>query len=239
MFCTNCGTTLQDGSVFCTNCGTPTGYQEQAGTPFQGVCRCCGAGLRQIGPNHFTCSNCGSEYFTNSRNELTREQKTERELWNIYQQAANLELANRPVDALQCLLSAPVSAYESAFYLTKLGRAYRRLNHYQKAIEMYERALSIDPNNATTYSNLGIIYLNSDPARAEHLCRTAISLANADRLRVTDSDYAVIYSNCAIAVGKNGQISEAKALLKIAEANGYTNGDAARKMIGIKKGLFR
>ena len=61
---------------------------------------------------------------------------------------------------------------------------------------------------------------------------------NQNRNEYTQSDYAIAHSNCAVALGKLGRKDEAKKLLKIAEANGYPNGDKVRQLIGIKKGLF-
>ena len=61
---------------------------------------------------------------------------------------------------------------------------------------------------------------------------------NMNRAEYSNDDYAVAHSNLAIAIGMQGDKESAEQYLKIAEQNGYENGRKARKMIGIKKGLF-
>lgn len=242
MFCTECGNKVGENEKFCRKCGTKLQNNVHEPKPLNKLdnrCDSCGAGLKKLSAGHYVCEYCGSEYFTNEKGEVSEAKLTERETLDAMYRAAQFEKKNQFWEELQCLLEASERAPDNAILLVKLGRAYRRNNMYAKAVECYEKSIKINPSYGNAYVNLGTIYiLEEQYAKAEQSCRKGIELMNANRIEYTNGDYAIAHSNCAIAVGKQGRKEEAKRLLKIAENNGYKNGDAARKMIGIKKGLF-
>lgn len=242
MFCPECGTKVDDSAKFCVKCGTKLKGAVQEQKPLIKLtnhCETCGANLKKLSEGHYLCDYCGSEYFTNEKGEVADAKITEKEILDAMYRAAEFERKNQFWDELQCLLSASEQAPDNTLLLAKLGRAYRRNNMHAKAVACYEKAIEINPDFGSPYSNLGAVYvLNGQYKKAEECCKKGVALMNANRIDYTNDDYAVAYSNYAIAVGKQGRKEEAKRLLKIAESNGYKNGDAARKMIGIKKGLF-
>lgn len=257
MFCTNCGNKLNDTDAFCSSCGTKVyaktvnsaiNYNNTANNATQASpirrmisnkCEACGATINEISKGHFLCEYCGSEYITVNNGEITESKITEKEILDVFYEAARYETNNMFYEELQCLLKIIDKAPDNTVLLCKLGRAYRRNNMHAKAIECYEKSIQINPSYANAYTNLGTIYvLYNQFAKAETYCKKAITLMNNNRIHYTNDDYAVAHSNCAIAVGKQGKIKEAKALLEIAESNGYKNGAQVRKMIGIRKGLF-
>ena len=241
MFCKECGNKIIDGSLFCNKCGTKVG--ENNNPPVEKVflnrCESCGANLKRLSANHYLCEYCGSEYYTNNENIIMSHKITEKEIMDVFYKAAELEKKNKFWDELQCLLSIVDKASDNVLFLVKLGRAYRRNNMLQKALECYEKARILNSEFASIYSNIGAVYiLTKQYELAQASCQRAVELMNRNRAEYTNDDYAVAHSNLAIAVGMQGQKENAKKYLKIAEQNGYQNGAAVRKMVGIKKGLF-
>lgn len=247
MFCKKCGNQIDDDSVFCNKCGTKVA-EEKAPTAekassaekiFTNQCESCGAKLTKLSDNHYLCEYCGSEYFTNSENKVTSNKITEKEILDTFYRAAELENKNQFWDELQYLLSIEDKASDNVLYLVKLGRAYRRNNMFQKALDCYEKAKKLNPEFASIYTNTGAVYiLTKQYALAQEPCMKAVELMNKNRSQYTNNDYAVAHSNLALAVGMQGNKVAAKKYLQIAEANGYQNGATVRKMVGIRKGLF-
>lgn len=239
MFCVHCGKSIAEGMKFCGNCGNRVGNVTPKSRFLDNKCASCTAQLKRLTPGHYLCEYCGSEYFTDEAGQVTQQKLTEKEILDAMYRAARYERQNDPRRELQTLLDAVERAPDNVLLLVKLGRAYRRNNLYAKAVEQYEKALQYNPNYAGAYVNLGAVHiLTQNYPQAEDFLRKGIRLMEQNRMDYTGDDYAVAYSNCAIAVGKQGRLPEAKQLLKTAEDNGYKNGDAARKMIGIRKGLF-
>ncbi len=258
MFCFNCGTKLRDTDMFCYQCGAKVAEVKeevacsQPASSFQQAvpsaapirilsnkCEACGGVLKEVAPGKYLCEYCGSEFITINGNQVTESKLTEKEILDVIYEAAEFEVKQMFREELNCFLRVIDKAPDNTVLLVKLGRAYRRNNMHAKAIECYEKSISLNPTYANAYSNLGTVYiLATDYQKAEQYCRQGIALMEQNRALYTNDDYAVALSNCAIAVGKLGRKEEAKALLQKAEANGYKNGDAARKMIGIKKGFF-
>lgn len=245
MFCSKCGNKLNNSDVFCSQCGnkiagtTQSAGQAQELKAITNKCNACGGTIKEVAKGRYLCEYCGSEYITNDAKEILESKLTERELIDIFHEAAQHEINNRFYEELQCFLRAIEKAPDNTILLVKLGRAYRRNNLHAKALECYEKAIEINPSYAVAYTNLCTLYVVAqDYKKAEECARKGISLMEANRLQYTNDDYAIALSNCALAVGKRGNLNEAKALLKKAEANGYKNGAKVRQMLGIKKGLF-
>ena len=96
-----------------------------------------------------------------------------------------------------------------------------------------------DPECANTYGNIGAVYIATEQyEQAQRCCQKAVEMMNRHRVGYSNEDYAIAHANLAIAVGRQGQIENAKRLLKIAEEYGYPNGSYVRRIVGIKKGLF-
>lgn len=70
--------------------------------------------------------------------------------------------------------------------LRNLGHTYRKLGDYPRAIELFENALTVGPEQATTYSGLGLVcLLMGDWTAALNYLDTAHSL---QRLLFNDHD---------------------------------------------------
>jgi tetratricopeptide (TPR) repeat protein len=86
---------------------------------------------------------------------------------------------NRPADALPSSRPAPSSAATS---LLAQGRAERAAGRYAAAAAAIERALSIEPNDASLWVELAEIKLDEgDSAQANAMARKALTLAAGDR----------------------------------------------------------
>lgn len=241
MFCRECGNKIIEGSLFCNKCGTKIveNSNPSAGKAFSNKCESCGAKLKRLSPDRYLCEYCGSEYYTNNGSTVNSQKNTEKEILNIFYKAAELENKNKYWDELQCLLTAVDQASDNVLFWVKLGRAYRRNNLYQNALECYENAKKLNAEFASIYSNIGAVYiLTKQYERAQLHCQRAVELMDRNRAEYSNDDYAVAHSNLAIAVGMQGMKEDAKRHIKIAEDHGYKNGAAVRKMVGIKKGLL-
>ncbi|MBQ4346958.1 MAG: tetratricopeptide repeat protein [Firmicutes bacterium] len=191
MFCIKCGEKLPDEANFCLKCGTkvvlPEGMNEASQKAsqkaenrkkikFNNKCESCGAATKRLSASHFLCEYCGSEYFLNDDMECYDFTITDEEIMNVFIQAAKFELKNKSVEELQCLLTVKEKAEDNVAYLVKLGRAYRRNDMFDKAMECYEKAELINPNYANIYVNQGTIYIKPDQyAKAESYCKSPFS----------------------------------------------------------------
>lgn len=241
MFCSKCGNQVGEDAAFCSKCGAKiiVNAEVQETKLFSNTCDSCGAKLKRVADNHYICEYCGSEYHTNDQNEVASRKLTEKELLDVFYKAAEFDGKEKYWEELQCLLAVEETASDNVLYMVKLGRAYRRNTMYAKALECYEKAQKLNPEYASIYSNIGAVYIATKQyEKALAPCQKAVGLMNKYRAENTDSDYAVAHSNLALAYGYLGQKDRAKEFLRIAEANGYKNGNAIRKMVGIRKGLF-
>lgn len=242
MYCSACGSKICDEAKFCCQCGVRIKEEESTDkkVKLNNNCNMCGGPLKKADKNRYMCDYCGSEYTVNDDNEVLESKLTEKELLDIFYKAAQFEIGNNPREELMCLLDVKEKASDNVLYLVKLGRAYRRNNMYPKAMECYEKAVSLNPEFANAYTNMCTVYtaLGMLP-KAEECARKAIDLMNKNRIDYTNDDYSVAYANCALVLGKQGKMDYAKVMLEIAEKNGYKNGDKLRQQIGLKKGFFR
>src|SRR4029079_1519782 len=90
--------------------------------------------------------------------------------------------------------------------LSAQGATLDQLGRFEEARQYYTSALKIVPDEPSVLSNLGLSYvLSKELPRAEETLRRAHSLANSD-LRIR--------ANLALALGLQGRMAEAEALVK-------------------------
>lgn len=81
--------------------------------------------------------------------------------WKLYDQLAaeyaRIDLIDKAVDTL--IVASTLIADTNAGSYTSLGELTANSGRHDKAIELYEKAITIDPDNVTTYINLGNSYL--------------------------------------------------------------------------------
>lgn len=104
--------------------------------------------------------------------------------------------------AFELRLSTPARTSRQWF---DAALAAQRRRDFGAAIQLYERTLQEDPENAEALNNLGTVYQASgDLGRAREAFRRAISVQPA---------YAAAWSNLGVALGGMNEISEAQAAL--------------------------
>lgn len=241
MFCINCGNDIDDHDLFCNMCGTKVTRANSQPTQrvFLHKCESCGAKVKKLSSTRYICEYCGSEYGIDKDHFIQDSKTTEQEVLDVFYKAAEFESKDMFREELQCLLGIADIASENVLYMVKLGRAYRRNNMPKNALDCYEKAKRLNSEYAAIYTNIGAVYILSKQYKeAEEPCLKAVELMNRNRADYPNDQYAVAYANLALAVGMQGQKSSAKQYLKIAEDNGYKNGDRLREMVGIRKGLF-
>jgi Flp pilus assembly protein TadD len=154
--------------------------------------------------------------------------------------------------------------YDQAEAYAILGNIYNQLDYFQDAIEAYQKALELNPNSGTYWTNLGVVYrLTAQYDKAESCYNKALELnpdypelytsLGAFHLTHTmkfeeaifylkkaiklDPGQAVAYANMAIAQASVGNFEEAERFLVKATMKGYRNTKNAKRMIDNLKSL--
>ena len=157
------------------------------------------------------------------------------DLTDIYKSANSHSSAGNYQAALIVLLQNKDKGEHNAEFLTTLGFAYRRCNMYHEALECYNKAIAIRPNYAIAYSNISVIYmLQKENNKAVSFSRKAVALVEESLDNATIDQAAIIFANYGLHLGITGQKDKAEEFIKKAEAFGYTNGEAARRMAGLQ-----
>jgi tetratricopeptide (TPR) repeat protein len=99
------------------------------------------------------------------------------------------------------------NGFESVQIYTTLAYAAWYQKQYKKAVELYERALNLDENNATAMNGLGYVLVdaNIDPPRGLRFCRKAVD---------QKPQSAVYLDSLGWAYFKNGDVQEARIWLR-------------------------
>jgi len=250
LFCTKCGTPVnrtansqpQSTSYTApqnTSYAAPqnTSYAVPSSPPVKRLpnsCPVCNSSIRPLTAELYACDICGSEFQTDGNKNIISERLEPIAIYRDILKAAEFGDKGKYRQELQCLTNAINRSPGNVAVLIKLGRAYRRNKMLPQALDCYQRAISYNPNYVTAYSNIGAVYITSQQyAQAEPYYRKAIELVEKNRDCCTPNDYATIYGNAAIALGKLGKRQEALEMLAIAERNGYPNGRTVRDMAGL------
>ena len=153
----------------------------------------------------------------------------------FYSRADNYEEKGDYQTALEILLqNEEKAADDKARYYLRLGRCYRLCGMYQKALECYNKAIEINPNDGVAYTNIGSVYIwLKEYSRALSYCRKGITLMEQGLKKPTKTEYTHCLANYAIALGKTGQIDKCNEYFRKAESYGYPNVDKARRMFGL------
>lgn len=194
-------------------------------------CEACGGNELKRQGNVYQCSFCGSMYIMDTNEMVANKELTDTEIIKKLEYSKQLHEVDRFVDELNVLTECYEKDSNNSSILTKLGRCYRCLNYIDKAIECYNMALEINPNEASAYTNLGTIHiLRGDYDKAAPCYEKGLPLFDK-----ADYDYWIAYANYAIVIAKQGDLSRAEEMIKEAESHGYNKGNQIRKMVGIKK----
>lgn len=153
--------------------------------------------------------------------EMTREER-ETELYKIFTEAAEFEGKNQYMKELEILMKGMRIDAENTDLLTKIGRAYRRIGNNARALEYYEKAKAIAPDDPTIYLNIAIAYLVSAQYNdAKHYFDQAFAVTEKNPLRMTQSNKGTLYGNYALCLGQMGDLRSAKKHLRTAKELGY------------------
>lgn len=194
--CANCGSSSSPGSAFCESCGgrfeewpsecAKCGnrvqrwqtYCTECGSILQQSCASCGA---IVFPNWKYCAHCGREFGTAYLNPRTNVAR------RIQERVSQLEQSQQQPEAVVGSAPAvqPPSTFTAASTPTapqaapsspaeqhnQKGRELFDAGNVEGAIEEFQAAISVDPNNASYHCNLAIAYdedQQDDEAKAEY-----------------------------------------------------------------------
>lgn len=193
-------------------------------------CEACGGNdLRRLG-NMYECSYCGSKYMLDEHDELVGKELTETKIIALLEKSKRLHESDNFSEELEVLIKALEMDGNNAQITVKLGRCYRCIGLPDKAIECYKRTLELNPNGGTAYTNMGTIYLlREEYGEAAKNYEKGLPLIDKATF-----DYWIANANYAVAVAKLGDPKRAENMIRESEAYGYQNGEAARKLAGIK-----
>lgn len=193
-------------------------------------CECCGGNQWQKkAGNIMMCSFCGSVYQLDNNENIISREKTDAKVISLYFDAEKCRQVKNYVEEIQYLTQAIELDENRTITWVKLGRAYRLIGMYDRAIECYNRAIEIDSKFAQSYVNLGAIcILREDYKKAIDYYEKGLDL-----FVVKDNDYLIALGNYGIAVAKNGDKRRGAKLINKAEKMGYTSAEEARKMAGL------
>lgn len=197
-------------------------------------CKACGGKEFKKISNYYECAFCGSKYLLDNNSNVVNNIITDAKLVRLYQQINALHNQDRYHEELSVIIEALELDPNSATTLIKLGRCYRLLNEKQKALDAYNRAININPNDGTAYTNIGTIYsIDQNYVMAAQYYEKGLPLISQ-----TEGDYWIAYANYAVVVAKLGNPQRAEQMISEAERHGYPNGAVLRQMAGLKKKGF-
>lgn len=111
-----------------------------------------------------------------------------------------------------------------------LGIVHRLTGSFDEAMNCYNKANSINPNDPELHASMGALYVYLDnPQKAQEHLKSAIQL---------NSNLIVAHSNYSIALAMMGKFGMAEREISIAESMGYTKGYLVReRILSIRKEL--
>lgn len=192
-------------------------------------CQACGSSDLVAEQGALVCSFCGRKYAREEDEQILSGPEAEAMAFSFIAKADEYRKQGQTSMEIQSLLSALKTDGDMPGIWVRLGRAYRGLGAYGKALACYEKALSQNPSNGVAYANIGAVYL------VQGQLQTACEYyeKGLPLISPNDVDYATTLGNYALAVGQLGDKKKAARLLKEAERLGYKSADAVRKKLGI------
>lgn len=195
-------------------------------------CDACGANQLVRRRGYYECEFCGSRYLIDEDEQVTGRLITDSQLVQKYFDAAKCMRSGDHTGELRILTEALALDQDNTTTLVKLGRCYRTLGFSDKALEIYQQALEIDPECGLAYTNTGtILLLRQDWHGGAAQYEKGLPLIDK-----TTNDYWTAYANYAVAVAKLGDPARAEAMVREAEQHGYANGAKVRAMAGLPGG---
>lgn len=198
-------------------------------------CEACGGNdLKRYGSTYI-CAYCGSKYLLDENDNIVDKELVETKVISLTEKARLLHEEKRYAEELDVLIEAVELDENNAGTMVSLGRCYRCLSYPDKAIECYKKAIQLNPNEGTSWTNMGVIHIWRENYKEAAECYEK-GLPLIDK---AEFDHWLAYANYAIVVAKLGDRKKAEKMIREAEARGYKNGEAVRKMAGLKqKSLF-
>lgn len=207
--------------------GESTKYKNIKGVYY---CTDCGSQLESICSDGFLCKHCSKFFTVNAKNtveEVTED--TKHPFFSLIYESDQYRKANMWNKEIAVLRKAMKKFGISSFIMIKMGRAYRHLGNFAKAMECYRRALSISPEDGLVYCNMGVLcYAQGNYETAIYYYKQAMRYMSDQ-----DAEFSTFLANYALALGTVGSKEQAVFMLNRAESLGYQNADIIRNKLGI------
>ncbi len=141
--------------------------------------------------------------------EQAKDQKEFTGLKQIFDEGTRLYDAQQYAEAAAMYEKALPMAKEKnvPIVLSRLADSYREAKEYNKALETYQKAIALQPNDANLHNNLGSLYAEmgkTDEAQAEFQKAAELNPAGAGKM----------YYNLGVVMYNKGKMDESEAALK-------------------------
>ena len=217
-------------------CRSETAEASPEGEPDDGSPACPSCGSRQLRKDidgALVCDYCGSRIFPREEKSSANPAEIDAKLVAIYTEAAKYKNEKDYVKELSTLLEGLSLTTSSDLLMLKIGRSYRRNGVSKKAMEYYEKARALNPDNPLVYNSIGLLFFNA--GHYEHAVpyfEKSIELMLRDPLSATKADLAMDYQNLGHALYKVGKTEEAKKIsgLRKRTASAGRNSRATAKL---------
>lgn len=137
---------------------------------------------------------------------------------------------------LETLHGAEKDYPQNISVILNIGRAYRHNGDYTNALNYYEKAAVLNPDEPAIYISRGALYIIlCQYSIAKEQYEIAENLLKSGRGQVSPNDLSILYANYALATGKLGQRQTAENYLNHALELGYPpeTANKIREQIGI------
>ena len=186
-------------------------------------CPNCGAPLV---PGGVFCGNCGAQVKAPSAGSTAgntqQAEKPKESVEQILIRANDYAEKEDYQKELEVLLTGLSVDDKNATLLNNIGRAYRRLGHYDTALDYYFRSAAIDPDQPSIGMNIATVYIyKGEYDHAEKCFEEEIRKLETDSRAEAKGVLRIAYANYALCAGKKGDLNKARGLLNKAKQAGY------------------
>lgn len=176
------------------------------------------------------CRYCRNRYDEKTLNGavLTREE-IDAQVAGLLLRSEEYRSRDNYEEEIRVLSEASAIAPDSCSVWLKLGRAYRMLGMSPRALECYEKARGLEPDNGVAYTNTGAVYCAAGDY--ETACRWYEQ--GLSMMGQLDPDYPGALGNYALSLGMMGKKRKAVGYLKMAKQRGHESADKIKNLLGI------
>lgn len=190
------------------------------------------------------CAYCGAKLYEDPGKDQTRDRtrneseprSEEDKIAAIVRQADYYHEAGEYEQEIKYLESVTQQFPSNIGLKMKLGRAYRFIDDYIHAIEIYDHIILSNTEEPVTYNNMGTVCIvNNFYGAGLPFMEKAMNLVKSKPESATPEIRGMIYAGYALCIGKCGYLDTALDYIKKAEKEGYQKDgiDYVKRSLGL------